>query len=281
MGGAASISDKCSGDLLVRPHNQETIRSKCPDCFLSRQFAAGIRNLTGRRAATARPIFMRMFRVIVVFFMVFAAPALAETAAQATMQPVPRDVVASSTRWTHQRDHLQWNQAAHAALNTHGRPLVDMVPGDIATWCPGYGDASDNDRAAFWVGFMSALAKHESTYKAGAVGGGGRWFGLLQISPGTARGYRCEARSGQALRNGEANLSCAIRIMAVTVPRDGVIHGHDGKWRGVSADWGPMRSSRKRADMADWLRQQPYCLPTSTARPRLRAFFDLLTKPKK
>ena len=89
---------------------------------------------------------------------------------------------------------------------------------------------------------MSALAKHESTYRPWAVGGGGRWYGLLQILPATARGYKCNARTGQSLKDGAANLSCAVRIMAHTVPRDGVIHGYRGrKGQGVTADWGPMR----------------------------------------
>lgn len=174
------------------------------------------------------------------------------------------------TRWTHQPDHLLWNRAALSALKTHGKPLTNMVPGDIKTWCPKYPTADDADRRAFWLGFMSALAKFESTYKPEAVGGGGKWYGLLQILPATARGYKCNVGTGEALKNGAANLSCAVRIMAVTVPRDGVVHGHDKKWRGVSADWGPMRSKSKRADMANWLRRQPYCAPLDKIRPQTR-----------
>jgi len=118
------------------------------------------------------------------------------------------------------------------------------------------------------VGFLSSLAKHESTYKPWAVGGGGRWHGLLQILPGTARGYKCNVGTGAELRNGAANLSCAVRIMAVTVPRDGVIYGRGG--RGVAADWGPMRNAAKRADMARWLKRQNYCKPINATRPKSR-----------
>jgi len=143
-----------------------------------------------------------------------------------------------------------------------------MVPGDINDWCPAYPTASDADRRAFWVGFMSALAKHESTYKARAVGGGGLWYGLLQILPATARGYGCNVGTGAGLQNGAANLSCAVRIMAVTVPRDGVIYGRGG--RGVAADWGPLRSPAKRRDMSRWLKQQAYCKPLDATRPKPR-----------
>lgn len=164
-------------------------------------------------------------------------------------------------RWSHVPNHNKWNIAAVKALNAHGQPLVDMVPADMDRWCPAYETASTAQREAFWIGFLSALAKHESTYKPAAVSPNGKWFGLLQISPATARGYDCRAGSGADLKNGGENLSCAIRIMAVTVPRDGVIAGNDGRWRGVAADWGPMRVSSKRRDIAAWLNAQSFCAP--------------------
>ncbi len=174
------------------------------------------------------------------------------------------------TRWQHMEGHSLWTRGALSALKAHGKPLVDIVPRDIENWCPAYEDNTDAQRRAFWVGYMSALAKYESTYKPWAVGGGGRWYGLLQILPATAHGYKCEARKGEALKNGAANLSCAVRIMAYTVNRDGVIHARDSKWRGVSADWGPMRSAKKRASIASWNKRQSYCQLTSSIRPRLR-----------
>jgi hypothetical protein len=175
------------------------------------------------------------------------------------------------TRWQHMEGHAVWTRAALSALKSHGKPLVELIPADIENWCPAYEQASDADRRAFWVGFMSSLAKHESTYKPWAVGGGGRWYGLLQILPATARGYKCNVGTGEALKNGAANLSCAVRIMAHTVPRDGVIHGYvKRKGRGVTADWGPMHSAAKRKDMASWLRRQPYCVAISTTRPQSR-----------
>lgn len=185
-----------------------------------------------------------------------------------TVSPPARSAELPRTRWQHQAGHALWTRAAVSALKSHGKPLVDMVPADIAQWCPAYPTASDADRRAFWVGFMSALAKHESTYKARAVGGGGLWYGLLQILPSTARGYKCNVGTGEALRNGAANLSCAVRIMAVTVPRDGVIYGKGG--RGVAADWGPMRSPAKRKDISTWLRRQAYCKALDSTRPKAR-----------
>ncbi|MEP5732440.1 MAG: transglycosylase SLT domain-containing protein [Sulfitobacter sp.] len=187
------------------------------------------------------------------------------------LRPPARAGNVPRTRWQHKQGHAVWTRAALSALKDHGQPLVDLVPADVENWCPRYPTASDADRRAFWVGFMSALAKHESTYKARAVGGGGLWYGLLQILPSTARGYKCNVGSGEALKNGAANLSCAIRIMATTVPRDGVIHGYKGgKGQGVTADWGPMHSAPKRRDMSGWLRRQAYCKPLDATRPKTR-----------
>ena len=184
------------------------------------------------------------------------------------VRPRLRSSNVPATRWTHKPGHMLWNRTALTALKTHAAALVEEVPADVVSWCPAYPEATQEQRSAFWLGFMSALAKFESTYDPRAVGGGGKWFGLLQIAPATARGYGCNVGSGTALKSGAANLSCAARIMAVTVPRDGVIYAPGG--RGVAADWGPMRSRSKRADMASWLRRQSYCTPLATTRPVLR-----------
>jgi hypothetical protein len=149
-----------------------------------------------------------------------------------------------------------WTAKALAALDTQGARLVQTVPSDIDVYCPGYRDAGPEERKAFWVTFLSALAKHESTWRPDASGGGGAWHGLLQISPQTAQGYGCQAKSAQALKDGGENLSCGIRIMSVTVPRDGVISAGMG---GVAADWGPFHQASKRADIQARTRSAAVC----------------------
>ncbi|MEL7012807.1 MAG: transglycosylase SLT domain-containing protein [Pseudomonadota bacterium] len=172
-----------------------------------------------------------------------------------------------NTRWSHVKGTDLWTRSAISALKAHGAPLVSMVPKDIGDWCPAYANASEKRRRAFWVGFLSTLAKYESTYRPKAVGGGGRWYGLLQILPATARGYGCRAQNGAALKHGPSNLSCGVRIMAKTVRRDGVV---SSRGKGVAADWGPLVNSRKRTDMQAWTRSQPYCTVLSSIRPKLR-----------
>jgi hypothetical protein len=161
-------------------------------------------------------------------------------------------------RWDHVPASAEWEAASFAALGDYAAILPTLVPEDIDAWCPGYPDASQVEREAFWVGLMSALAQHESTWRPHLVGGNGRWFGLVQISPATARHYGCAARSGEALLDGVANVRCAYRIWARTVARDNMVSRGN---RGVAADWGPMHSSQshKRDDMRAWISAQPYC----------------------
>jgi hypothetical protein len=87
------------------------------------------------------------------------------------------------------------------------------------------------------------VAKYESTWNENASGGGGRWIGLMQISPRSAANYGCDATSVGALKDGEANLECAVEIMSTQVAKDGLVAG--GGNRGIGRDWAPLRSERE------------------------------------
>ncbi|MBP0481755.1 transglycosylase SLT domain-containing protein [Sagittula salina] len=185
-----------------------------------------------------------------------------DQAVSVSLRPVTRRLTVPKARWDAKPGRKHWTLASLKALRTHAHNLPDIVPKDIANYCPSYPSATREQREAFWVGLISALSWHESTHRPTAVGGGGLWYGLTQILPGTARGYGCRARTGDALKNPEANLSCAFRIMSRTVARDRVISAN---MRGVAADWGPFHSRKKRSDMMAWTRKQSYCagLPRS------------------
>jgi hypothetical protein len=160
-------------------------------------------------------------------------------------------------RWDHRAEADEWTRATLGAVADAGLP--DVVPADIATWCPRYAHADDHDRAAFWTGLLSALARHESTHNPRAVGGGGLYHGLLQILPSTARQYGCAARTGEELRDGAANLECAVRIAARNVLRDEAVARDNGRNAGLARDWGPMTVASRRAEMAAWTAAQDYC----------------------
>ncbi|MEJ6398460.1 transglycosylase SLT domain-containing protein [Yoonia sp. 208BN28-4] len=196
-------------------------------------------------------------------------PVAIETSEPA-VRPQARQAFLPRTRWAFQPNSAVWTRAAMSAIGGHGDGLDSLVPRDIDRWCPSYQDNPPHLRRAFWVGMMSALAKHESTYNPRAVGGGNLWFGLLQIYPDTARRYGCRARTGDALKNPVENLSCAARIMNVTVARDNAIAVFDRRWRGVAADWGPMSNRNKIPEMANWTRQQSYCVARDNIRPQAR-----------
>ena len=202
------------------------------------------------------------------------------TTLTASLRPVARTYTPlPEMRWKNRNEADRWSMAALKALRSHASVLPRTVPRDIGDWCPAYTTNDTSAREAFWIGLLSTLAKHESTFRPTAVGGGGKWYGLLQILPATARGYKCNARSQSDLKNGAANLQCALRIMAVTVPRDVVV---SQGMRGVAADWGPFHSPSKRKDMMQWLRKQPYCAGLSrslrpVARPVIPSYNPVIS----
>lgn len=195
-------------------------------------------------------------RVLALMALVLPAACMQETGA-------PQNDALSllpTMRWDHRPEADRWTQATLAALRTEGAVLETTVPADIASFCPAYEEAPVTDRRAFWAGFLSALAKHESTWNPQAKGGGGKWIGLMQISPQTAVANGCDLPSGKGLTDGAANLACAVKIAAKQVGRDGaIVTDGSGDWRGVARDWAPMRVAEKRADVAGWTSRQSYC----------------------
>lgn len=163
----------------------------------------------------------------------------------------PTQSLLPATRWDHRPEAEDWTRATLAALQSRGAVLLSSIPTDIEAYCPGYSEAGSSQRAAFWVGIFSAIAKYESTWNPRASGAGGRYLGLLQISPQTARGVGCDASN---LMDGATNLDCAVRIAANRAPEDDVA--------GLTTDWGPMHDRAKRSEVARWTRQQAYCQPT-------------------
>lgn len=186
-------------------------------------------------------------------------PLLIAAALLAACQPAvppleaPPEIVA---RWNHRAESADWNAAAMRALQTDGAAMLNLTPRDAAEFCPAYGQADAEGRAAFWVAFMSGLARYESGHRPEAAGAGGRYQGLLQISPATARFHGCDLSAARGLYDGATNLSCAVRIAARAVTRDGVMASGRG---GMAADWPPLRDPAKRADIAGFTRDLPAC----------------------
>jgi Transglycosylase SLT domain len=190
--------------------------------------------------------------------LVFGLFTAASLAGCVSTQPTEEmSFVAPPMQWDHRPEGVEWTESTIVAVSAKDQLLTERIPADIQTWCPGYAEASVDERRAFWAGLLSAVAKYESTWNPLASGGGGRWIGLMQISPRSAANYGCEATSVGALKDGEANLECAVEIMSEQVAKDGLVAG--GGDRGIGRDWAPLRSTEKRSAMASWTSQQPYC----------------------
>lgn len=183
------------------------------------------------------------------------APALLllfSACASATATTTAPDIPA---RWNHRPEAATWTAATMQALQTDGAAMLAQVPDDTETFCPGYADATEAQRAEVYVVLLSGLARFESTWNPRASGGGGRYQGLLQISPQTARFHGCDLPA-DGLFDGAANLACAVRIATAAVTRDGVIASGRG---GIAADWPPLRDATRRAEVAGLTRALPQC----------------------
>lgn len=159
--------------------------------------------------------------------------------------------------WDHRPEAESWTTATLLAVSSKDADLAQAVPDDIAAWCPGYASATLAERRMFWAGLLSKVAKYESSWNPAAAGGGGRYIGLMQISPRTAGNYGCDATSAKELKDGAANLQCAVTILSQQIARDGVVAGNGT--RGAGRDWMPFRDRAKRAEIAAWTASQPYC----------------------
>jgi len=196
-----------------------------------------------------------------------AAHEQATPEAEVAPEPAPQEdepgpeIAVPALHWDEQRPGMAapgdpaWGVALMTAIAAEDE-MLETVPADIDAWCPAYAAAGTDQRAAFWGGLISVLAWYESTHNPRAVGGGGRWFGLVQIAPATARHRGCAVGTGAALQEAEANLRCGVRIMAQNVVRDGVV---SRDLRGVAAEWGPFYSEPRREAMRDWVSSQSYC----------------------
>ncbi len=162
-------------------------------------------------------------------------------------------------RWDHQPQAELWTAAKLEALDHEGAILVNTVPRDIEAFCPGYEKADEEGRKAFWVALFSGLAGYESTWRETAAGAGGRYRGLLQIWPTSAKFHGCEVTHPNGLYDGATNLRCASVIASKAVARDQVVAGGPGNWGGVAADWPPLRDARKRSDISAYTRALPAC----------------------
>ena len=168
---------------------------------------------------------------------------------------------APAMEWTSQDGSDEWTRATLAALESEGVTLLSTIPSDVIQYCPSYAKQNRENRANFWAGFLSSVAKQQSGLNPAAKGGQDS-MGLMLITPAAAVVHGC----GGSMLDGSSNMACAVRILAKSVVADGAIHGGDDQqaepkrgWRGVARDWMPLRSKAKRAEIANFTKKQSYC----------------------
>lgn len=175
--------------------------------------------------------------------------------------------------WEARPEGRAWTMTAHQSIDTLAPHLVALVPTDIDAFCPGYRATNAAGRRAFYVSLLAELSRYESNfdpsvrYTESFSDNAGRRVvsrGLLQLSQESANGYGCATTNAEQLHDPHTNISCAVRILARWVERDGVIAGYsNGAWRGASRYWSPFRDRNKLVDLQAALNAQPFC-----ARPR-------------
>jgi hypothetical protein len=199
----------------------------------------------GERVRVGKALAIRVSFRIKAARMKFVLPTLLALSACVAPEPAV-EPMNFAMQWDHRPEAAAWTAETVAAISYS--PLVATLPSDIAAWCPAYPDAGPTERAAFWSGVFSALARYESTWNPAAKGGGGRYHGMMQISPRTAQSAGCDGN----LFDGADNLSCSVKIAARQASSERSVAQ-------ILGDWGPMSRSDKRADMAAWTSQQSYC----------------------
>lgn len=164
----------------------------------------------------------------------------------------------------------EWSAFTLAAIAEHGSALLNKNPGDWAKFCARpFAQLSSDEKAAFYLGLISALARFESSFKPDVTyteafpDAQGRKVisrGLLQLSQESANGYKCGITDAKQLHDPRTNLSCGVRILSRWVERDGVIQGGGtGGWKGAARYWSPFRKADRIAKMAAFTKSLKVC----------------------
>jgi len=150
-----------------------------------------------------------------------------------------------------------WTVAAAGAV----APLAELNPGDAAEFCPAYATLAPDQRRAFWVDFLIAVAQAESgqdptlsRFHAMDRDAGRPTFrrGLLQISIESANrpAYACGVADPKGLLDPATNVACGVKILAYWIGRDGVIAGGDKQPLGGGRYWPTLARPVSRAAIA-------------------------------
>ena len=171
-----------------------------------------------------------------------------------TATPVPSTGSAKPLWESKVADGVNWTAHVMNKLDTLGVDMLDVVPADIATFCPSFKKFTYTQRKEFFTYLISAMTKYESSfnpnefYREGFNDASGNAVisrGLLQISIESANSYGCGFKDAQQLHDPYLNLNCGIRILNRWIgQRDLRLAGKiaDG-WKGGARYWSVLRTT--------------------------------------
>lgn len=146
--------------------------------------------------------------------------------------------------WDGHAHGVEWTDFVVTALAAS--TLTRAEPEDCATFWTGYADADEAGRKQFWLMLISAIAREESNFDPNCEYQeppplNQKSLGLMQLST-TDTAYGCDFPDEEAVKDPQKNLSCAVRIFARLVNRDGRIGGDaDHRKEGAARYWSTLR----------------------------------------
>lgn len=205
---------------------------------------------------------------LLAIFLMCALTIMACTQAPSATAPVVLVPLIQHTDWG--TTHQDWNKFTLEAIDVHAPQLKRIAPNDFKKYCgKDFAKLSEDERAAFYLSLISALARFESSFKpdvtytesfTDAKGKKVISRGLLQISQESANGYGCGITDAKMLHDPRTNLSCGVRILARWVEKDGVIQGGGtGAWKGAARYWSPFRKAERYEKIQAFTKQAGFC----------------------
>ena len=159
-------------------------------------------------------------------------------------------------------------------LDRLDQSFFDIVPRDARQWCPAFARQTNEGRKAFYLGFISGIARFETDFRAHAKHleaiSGHYSRGLLQLGQLSLSYYpesRCDVSGDpRQLHDLQENLSCGAMLIDHWVRRDNYIASDgnlgedDGSYFGAARYWSTLRKGRRGHDeIMAFTRSLPVC----------------------
>lgn len=152
-------------------------------------------------------------------------------------------------------DAIKWTRATVLAIERYGHDMLANEPSDIKSYCPQFSLLKKEEKIAFWVHMISAIAQKESDFnptkpyvETFTDKNGERVVsrGLLQLSLESVNNplYGCKIKKAEELDDPLKNLVCGVKILNHWMRTEPVITRNEGKeWLGAAKYWGVLRTS--------------------------------------